>query len=65
MKRSLTKRREVAQHNAKQRMVDVVCGMEIDPTESRYFVRYHDVTYYFCSAHCRQHFENTPARYVG
>ena len=45
--------------------IDVVCGMEIDRAASKFRVRYHNETYYFCSANCRQHFENNPDRYVG
>jgi Cu+-exporting ATPase len=44
---------------------DVVCGMEIDLAATKYRVGHQDVTYYFCSANCRQHFENNPTQYVG
>lgn len=44
--------------------IDVVCGMDIVAERSKYTVHYHGVVYYFCSPHCRQHFENNPERYV-
>lgn len=43
---------------------DVVCGMDIAVEEAKCSSVYHDVTYYFCSQHCKQHFENAPERYV-
>ncbi len=43
---------------------DVVCGMEVDKASVSQKAKYHDVLYYFCSSHCKQHFENKPDRYV-
>lgn len=43
---------------------DVVCGMEVNRETAKYKVPYHDLTYYFCSNNCKQHFETTPERYV-
>lgn len=43
---------------------DVVCGMDIITKNARCSSVYHDVTYYFCSHHCKQHFDNNPERYV-
>lgn len=43
---------------------DVICGMNIVIEKARCSSVYHGVTYYFCSHHCKQHFNNTPDRYV-
>lgn len=43
---------------------DVVCGMDIVVDKTRFTSVLHEVTYYFCSHHCKQHFDNTPDRYV-
>ncbi|HEU5187447.1 MAG TPA: YHS domain-containing protein [Candidatus Saccharimonadales bacterium] len=44
---------------------DVVCGMEIDKQQTHHHTQYRGEVYYFCSSHCRQHFEDNPTRYVG
>lgn len=43
---------------------DVVCGMEVDQTESHHHVQHHGAVYYFCSSHCKKHFVDAPTRYV-
>jgi YHS domain-containing protein len=43
---------------------DVVCGMEIITDKTRASSTFHETTYYFCSHHCKQHFDNAPERYV-
>jgi YHS domain-containing protein len=43
---------------------DVVCGMDIVTEKARSSSVFYGVTYYFCSPHCQQHFENNPERYV-
>ncbi|HEY5626394.1 MAG TPA: YHS domain-containing protein, partial [Nitrospira sp.] len=42
---------------------DPVCGMAVGP-ESRHRFSHDGVEYRFCSAHCRQRFEQEPSRYV-
>ncbi len=44
--------------------LDVVCGMDVDQRQSHHHVQHHGVVYYFCSSHCKQHFVDTPERYV-
>lgn len=44
--------------------LDVVCGMDVDTEKAKCSSMYHGVTYYFCSHHCKQHFDNNPERYV-
>ena len=55
----------LGQKNSKQKELDVVCGMKIDPEASRHSVRYGGTTYYFCSSGCKQHFQNMPRQFVG
>ena len=48
--------------------VDPVCGIHVDeraatPPE-QYTSTYHDDTFYFCSADCKQTFEAAPERYA-
>jgi Cu+-exporting ATPase len=43
---------------------DVVCHMEIDPSESAGEVEHEGRTYYFCSPGCKEDFEADPAGYV-
>jgi Cu+-exporting ATPase len=38
--------------------------MEVDPVEARYFSDYQGQTFYFCSAACKQQFDQNPARYA-
>jgi Cu+-exporting ATPase len=44
--------------------VDPVCGMSVDPRRALSHV-YGDVTYYFCSAGCRERFVAEPERFLG
>jgi Cu+-exporting ATPase len=43
---------------------DVVCHMEIDPSESAGEVRYEGKTHYFCSPGCLAQFEAAPDEFV-
>jgi len=43
---------------------DLVCGMDIDPEESAGESVYLGETYYFCSAECKQKFDERPQEYV-
>jgi Cu+-exporting ATPase len=45
--------------------VDPVCGMEVDPEKVAVHAEHEGVTYYFCSAWCREEFEKDPEKYVG
>lgn len=44
--------------------IDLVCGMDVSQ-KSRHKVRYKDNKYYFCSDHCKTHFEDDPEKYIG
>ncbi len=43
---------------------DPVCGMTVD-RKTPHTSEYHGQTVYFCSAHCKQRFDEDPERYVG
>lgn len=43
---------------------DVVCGMDIDPTQAAGTSEYQGQTYYFCSLGCKRQFDRDPERYV-
>ncbi len=45
--------------------IDVVCGMELDPTQTQLLVEYGGEVYYFCSPTCKNHFVNDSEKYVG
>ncbi|EAQ5978265.1 YHS domain-containing protein, partial [Salmonella enterica] len=36
---------------------DPVCGMDVDPAESKYRSEHGGRTFYFCSAHCQARFD--------
>ena len=43
---------------------DLVCGMQVDETKSKYVSTYKDKSYYFCSAACKKAFDLAPQKYV-
>jgi len=40
--------------------IDIVCGMEVDPTDAPAQSEYGGKTYYFCSTDCLREFEDDP-----
>ena len=62
--KTFTSKRKITGHRKRPLSLDVVCSMEIDPSATHYHVQYHGTVYHFCSANCRQHFENNPTQYV-
>ena len=44
---------------------DPVCGMSVDRSAAKHFVRHEGKGYYFCSAGCRSKFEAEPGKYLG
>ncbi len=51
-------------HGALTPVLDPVCGMTVDPATAKHKAEHEGLTYYFCSAGCRQKFEADPARYL-
>lgn len=44
--------------------LDPVCGMQVDPANTKHRAQYGGQTYYFCSESCRGKFMADPSRYV-
>ena len=40
---------------------DPICGMLVDPAQSKYRTEYRERTYYFCCVRCKQTFDKDPA----
>jgi Cu+-exporting ATPase len=43
---------------------DAVCGMSVDPATGKHRAEHAGVTFYFCSARCREKFVAEPAKYL-
>jgi YHS domain-containing protein len=53
-------------HIEPERMVlDVVCGMELDPNRTKLRAEHNGEVYYFCSKTCQDHFVHDPEKYIG
>lgn len=48
-----------------QKVLDMVCGMELDPSHAKLHAERRGEVYYFCSKTCRDHFANDPEKYIG
>jgi YHS domain-containing protein len=44
---------------------DPVCGMQVDEQQAAGKSEHQGGTYYFCSAGCKQRFDQDPQRYTG
>ena len=44
---------------------DPVCRMQVDERQAAGTSEHEGETYYFCSARCKQQFDQDPTRYVG
>ncbi len=51
--------------NSDGMVVDVVCGMKLDPKETKIQLTYKDKVYYFCNVDCKDIFESDPEKYLG
>lgn len=45
-------------------VIDVVCGMQVDPSITPHHATHADQDYHFCSARCREKFIANPAQYL-
>lgn len=43
---------------------DPVCNMPVDEEGAAFTTDYDGRTYYFCSEHCKEEFENDPEEYI-
>ena len=48
-----------------EKVLDVICGMELDPIHTKLHAEHGDQVYYFCSVVCKNHFVNDPQKYIG
>jgi YHS domain-containing protein len=44
--------------------IDPVCNMDLSGQEGKVGYDFEDVTYYFCSELCKEHFKKEPKKYV-
>ena len=44
--------------------LDPVCGMDVNPASAEAQSEYGGVSFYFCSAACKEQFDRDPARYI-
>ena len=49
---------------AAAKVVDPVCGMQVDPLTTAHHAVHADAEYHFCSARCRERFISDPAKYL-
>jgi YHS domain-containing protein len=47
-----------------EKVVDPVCGMEVDPDTAPAKSDYKGKIYYFCAPSCKDEFEKDPERYL-
>ncbi len=43
---------------------DLVCGMDVDGSDTRFFTEYDNRTYFFCSAECKRKFDDHPDQFI-
>jgi P-type Cu+ transporter len=48
-----------------QKVLDPVCGMEVDPSAPAATLQHEGTSYLFCSTHCLEKFKSSPASYTG
>jgi Cu+-exporting ATPase len=47
-----------------EKVMDVVCKMQVDPDNAPAQTTYQGKTYYFCAPGCKAAFEKNPERYL-
>ena len=50
--------------NHAKKVIDLVCGMEVEPSQSKLISIYQGKSYWFCAESCRKAFESDPAKYL-
>lgn len=45
-------------------VIDPVCKMELDPSETKISVEYQGKIYYFCNIGCKDNFMSDPQKYL-
>ena len=51
-------------HGSSTTTKDLVCGMEIEPTEDTLQVAHKGKIYYFCNVECKERFVTNPEKYL-
>lgn len=46
------------------KVIDPVCGMEVDPETAQWKSEYKGNTYYFCAPGCQRSFEQDPEKFL-
>ncbi len=46
------------------KVIDPVCGMEVDPETAEWKTEYKGETYYFCAPGCQRSFEKDPEKFL-
>ena len=64
----MNKQFKMVSHSGKQftagGVVDLVCGMTVDPKTAKYKANHKGKTYYFCAAGCKTKFHANPTKYL-
>ncbi len=47
------------------RVIDPVCKMKLDPSETKLTAEYEGETYYFCNIACKDNFASDSEKYLG
>lgn len=47
-----------------ERIIDPVCGMEVDEKEAHHQFEHKATTYFFCTPKCRMTFEGNPEKFI-
>lgn len=55
---------EQMHEKSESRVVDPVCGMEVEKSEAAATYEYKGTTYYFCMEGCKEKFEKNPEQYI-
>jgi Cu+-exporting ATPase len=56
--------RQMERHTSATDPIDPICGMSVDPDHAEYRSFQKGVTYYFCSAGCKETFDKNPNKYI-
>ena len=53
----------ILKRTSKNKAIDPICGMEVDPCNTSLTAEYENTTFYFCAEGCMKTFEKNPAKY--
>jgi YHS domain-containing protein len=61
---SESRMRAPAREAATVKVIDPVCGMQIDPADAAASAAHDSHVFHFCSEHCKRQFDAEPSRYA-